>query len=76
LYAQAGLQMRPFEQTGPSSAMYDNRSIWSIGGHVFVEAVFSYHQPEIFEVFAQSILKLRKYDVQGFVIRGGNGLGA
>jgi len=34
-----------------------------IGGHVFVEAVFGYHQPEIFEVFAESLFKLRKYDV-------------
>ena len=34
--------MRPFEQTGPYSAMYDNRSIWSIGGHVSV--VLGYHQ--------------------------------
>jgi hypothetical protein len=46
----------------------------SIGYPVFVEAVFGYHQPEIFKVFAESIFKLRKYGVEGFVIRGGNGL--
>jgi hypothetical protein len=35
----------------------------SIGARVFVEAVFGYHQPEILEMFAQGILKLRKYYV-------------
>src|SRR6266576_2172978 len=47
------------------------RTLALIGGHVFV--VFGYHQPQIFEVFAESILKLRKYGVEGFVIRSGNG---
>ena len=34
-----------------------------IGGHVVAEAVFDYHQPETFEVFMESIFKLRKDDV-------------
>jgi len=39
-----------------------------------VDAVFIYHRPEIFDVFAEGFFKLRKYDVEDFVIRGGNGL--